>query len=132
LQTSAVETLILSGSIDFSTPAEFTTNELLPFLSNGTQVILSEMGHVGDVFKLQPKTTERLLISFYDTGVVDKSLVTYIPMNFHVNWGWPKLAKIIFVVLVFVLVIMIFGILKLLIYFFKKYWIYKDISNNQI
>ncbi|RPH35514.1 alpha/beta hydrolase, partial [bacterium] len=40
LQRSGVETLLLSGSIDFSTPAEFATRELLPYLKNGKQVIL--------------------------------------------------------------------------------------------
>lgn len=70
-QTSDVETLLLSGSIDFSTPAEFATNELLPCLRNGKQVILAEMGHSEDVFGVNPEATERLLTSFFDTGVPD-------------------------------------------------------------
>ncbi len=34
---SDVETLLLSGSVDFSTPPEFATKELLPYLKNGRQ-----------------------------------------------------------------------------------------------
>jgi len=54
LQHSDVETLLISGSIDFSTPAEYATKELLPYLRNGHQVVLSEIGHVNDVWKVIP------------------------------------------------------------------------------
>jgi hypothetical protein len=94
LQPSDVETLLVSGSIDFSTPAEFATRELLPYLRNGRQVILAEMGHVDDVLSVNPRATERLLVSFFDTGVPDTSLYVYAPMDFSVRWGLPKIAKI--------------------------------------
>ena len=89
-----VETLLVSGSIDFSTPVEYATQDLLPTLKNGKQVILSEMGHVGDVWSVQPGATRRLLVSFYDTGVADDSLYKYEPMDFKVRFGFPLLAKI--------------------------------------
>jgi len=57
VQPSDVETLLVGGSADFSTPSQFTTDELLPFLSNGEQVILSEFGHTGDVWGMQPEAT---------------------------------------------------------------------------
>jgi len=91
---SDVETLLLSGSIDFSTPAEFATKELLPYLKNGKQVILSEYGHVGDVMYLNSGNTRRMLTSFYRTGVVDTSMNTYEPMDFSVSWGFPQVAKV--------------------------------------
>ena len=94
VQPSAVETLLVSGNVDFSTPAEFATNELLPALANGKQVILAEMGHVNDVMTLQPAATERLLTSFYDSGEADDSLFTYEPMDFQVGWGFPQIAKL--------------------------------------
>jgi len=103
---SEVEMLLVSGSIDFSTPAEYATGELLPALENGEQVILSEMGHVNDVKKLQPKAFEHLLIHFYDTGEVDDSLFVYQPMDFQVGLGYPELAKIS-IAIVMVLVILI-------------------------
>lgn len=93
LRNSDVETLLLSGNIDFSTPAEFATNELLPHLKNGKQVILSECGHVSDVIYLNPENTRRIVSSYYHSGEPDTSLNIYKPMNFNVKWGFPKLAK---------------------------------------
>lgn len=94
LQPSAVATLLVSGSVDFSTPAEAAAKELLPALSRGRQVTLAEMGHCNDLMFLQPKAFERLLTSFYDTGTADESLFTYAPMDFRVSWGFPALAKL--------------------------------------
>jgi hypothetical protein len=51
------------------------------------------MGHVDDIFGLQPQATERLLCSFYDTGKADDSLYAYAPMNFRVPLGFPKISK---------------------------------------
>jgi hypothetical protein len=93
VHSSDVETLLISGNIDFSTPAEFATDDLLPALSNGRQIILSEMGHVNDVMSLQPEAIERLLTSFYDRGEADDSLFVYEPMDFQVGRGFPQLAK---------------------------------------
>jgi pimeloyl-ACP methyl ester carboxylesterase len=90
---SDVETLLISGSMDFSTQPQWATEELLPVLSNGRQVILSEFGHSGDVWGLQPEATEHLVNTFFKTGQVDDSLFTYQPMDFHVDRGWPTQAK---------------------------------------
>jgi hypothetical protein len=90
---SDVETLLISGNMDFSTPPQAATEELLPVLSNGEQVILSEFGHTGDVWRLQPEATVHLVTTFYDTGEVDDSLFTYQPMDFHVERGFPEQAK---------------------------------------
>ncbi len=49
LEQSEVNTLILSGSLDFSTPAEIATSEILPFLTVGSQVIFRGRGHVNDL-----------------------------------------------------------------------------------
>lgn len=105
-QPSGVETLLISGSIDFSTPPMFATKELLPQLSNGRQIILAEMGHTGDVWGVQPAALIRLLNSFYDTGIADDSLFRYAPMDFSVSWGFPGIAKIALAVLI----ILILGI----------------------
>ena len=90
---SDVETLIVSGNMDYSTPAQFATDELLPVLSNGKQVILSEFGHTRDVWGLQPEAMVHLVTTCYDTGEVDDSLFTYQPMDFYVKSGWPTQAK---------------------------------------
>jgi len=94
LQRSDVETLLLSGSIDFSTPSVFATKELMPNLPNGKQIILQEYGHVGDVWKVKPEVTERIITSYYNTGEADTSNVSYVKMDFEVGLGFPTIGKI--------------------------------------
>ncbi len=93
LRPSGVQTLLLSGSVDFSTPPAYATNDLLPYLSNGEQIIFSECGHVGDMWYANIENMRLILTSFYDTGKPDVSKNSYIPMDFSVNWGFPKIAK---------------------------------------
>ncbi len=90
-----IPTLLVSGSVDFSTPAEFATQELLPSLRHGKQVLLAEMGHVGDFWGFQQQAAERLLTSFYATGAADDSLYSYLPMDFKPAMRFPLLAKIL-------------------------------------
>jgi hypothetical protein len=92
---SDVETLLVNGSIDFSTPVENGRDELLPMLKNGRLVTLSEMGHVNDFWSVNPSAAEHLLTSFYATGVADDSLFEYVPMDFKVSLGFPVIAKIL-------------------------------------
>jgi pimeloyl-ACP methyl ester carboxylesterase len=113
VQPTDVETLLISGSIDFSTPADYARDELLPSLKNGRQVILSEVGHVGDVWNIQPKATLRLLTSFYTTGIADDSLVAYAPMDFKVKFGFPVLAKILFGTGVLLVTALVIGVKRL-------------------
>ena len=89
---SNVETLILSGSIDFSTPAE-CGKEFLPYLKNGRQIIFSEAGHVGDIRYLQLDATKGLIADYINKGIVDTSKIKYVPMDFNVSWGFPTIAK---------------------------------------
>ena len=97
----------MSGSVDGTTPARYATEEFLPSLSNGQQVILSEFGHVDDVWNLQPEATMHLLTTFYDTGVADDSLFTYQPMNFDVGLGFPTIAKLVLAAIVLVIAIVV-------------------------
>ncbi len=90
---SDVETLLLSGSMDFSTPPDFATNELLPYLTNGKQIVLSECGHVKNMWYENIENTRLILTSFYKTGVANTSLNSYIPMEFGVSWGFPRIAR---------------------------------------
>jgi pimeloyl-ACP methyl ester carboxylesterase len=95
VQPTDVETLLISGSIDFSTPPQFATEELLPYLSNGEQVILKDFGHTGSFWSSQPEARVHMLNTFFDTGKVDASLYTYQPLDFDVGLGWPGLAKLL-------------------------------------
>ena len=93
MQSTEVETLLISGSIDFSTPAQFAEQELLPSLRKGQHVVISEQGHVSDFWQFQPEARQRLLTSFYNTGKADASLYTYLPMDFKPTMRFPLLAK---------------------------------------
>ena len=55
VQNSSVPTLLIGGTLDFETPAQNATKELLPHLSNGHQVILSGLGHADDFWSYEPK-----------------------------------------------------------------------------
>jgi len=107
VRPSDVETLLVSGNIDATTPAQWATEELLPYLKNGQQVILSEFGHTDDVWGLQSEATVHLLTTFYDTGEVDDSLFTYQPMDFEVGLGFPAMAKIVLAAIVLIIALVI-------------------------
>jgi pimeloyl-ACP methyl ester carboxylesterase len=76
VQNSSVPTLLIGGTLDFETPAQNATKELLPHLSNGHQVILSGLGHVDDFDYYEPSASTQLLTTFYATGQVDTSRYT--------------------------------------------------------
>jgi len=116
VQPSDVETLLVSGSIDFATPARYATEDLLPSLSNGEQVILSEFGHTTDIWNLQPEARVRLLTTFFDTGEVDDSHYSYQPMDFHVGLGFPEIAKIALAIVIIVPL----GLIALVWYIVRK------------
>jgi hypothetical protein len=104
MRPTDVQTLLISGSIDFSTPAVYAEQELLPYLRNGKHIVLSEMGHCGDLMGLQPEAFSRLLTSYFDTGTPDASLFRYAPVNFTVGFGFPAIAKAIVAAMVVTLV----------------------------
>src|SRR5580704_8392940 len=76
VQNSNVPTLLIGGTLDFETPAQNATKELLPHLRNGHQVILSGLGHAEDFWFYQPKASTQLLTTFFGTGRVDTSRYT--------------------------------------------------------
>jgi len=68
---SAVETLLVGGALDVSTPAEVAARDVLPHLANGRQVVAPGTGHVDDLWRLQRRALERMLRRFFDQGIVD-------------------------------------------------------------
>jgi pimeloyl-ACP methyl ester carboxylesterase len=94
-QPSSVETLMLSGTLDVSTPAQNARDQLLPLLENGEQVVLSGFAHTGDLYYLQREATRHLLTTFLATGEVDASLYQPNRVNFKPNWGFPLIAKLV-------------------------------------
>jgi len=103
-----VETLLINGSVDFSTPAQFAEEELLPSLNNGQCITIAEQGHVSDFWAFQPEARQLLLTSFYDTGKADDSLYQYLPMDFTPKMRFPVIAKILIALSVIVLIGLIF------------------------
>jgi pimeloyl-ACP methyl ester carboxylesterase len=95
VQRSEVQSLLVSGTVDFSTPAQLATEDLLPSLPHGRQVVLAEFGHTADLWKVNPRATERLVTSFFDTGVADSSLYHYAAMDFRASPRLPTLAKLL-------------------------------------
>jgi pimeloyl-ACP methyl ester carboxylesterase len=73
---STVPTLLIGGTLDFQTPPQNATTELLPHLPHGHQVILPGLGHARDFWHYEPAASTRLLTTFYATGRVDTSRYT--------------------------------------------------------
>jgi pimeloyl-ACP methyl ester carboxylesterase len=76
VRDSKVETLLIGGNLDFATPPQNATRELLPHLPNGRQVVLRDLGHSDDSWTYQPEAGNRLINTFFDSGRVDTSLYT--------------------------------------------------------
>jgi pimeloyl-ACP methyl ester carboxylesterase len=82
VRTSKVETLLIGGALDFSTPPQVATKELLPYLPNGHQVVLPGFGHSTSFWTDQPEAGSRLINTFLDSGRVDDSLYTPTKVDF--------------------------------------------------
>jgi pimeloyl-ACP methyl ester carboxylesterase len=92
-QESDVEMLLVNGTVDFSTPPS-ALDEARPYFHKAQIVLLSEFSHVGDVRSLQPKAFERLVSSYYNTGVADSSLYVYEPLPFKPGMSPTLMAKL--------------------------------------
>ena len=91
-QETNVEMLLVNGTVDFSTPPT-ALDEAKPYFHRAQMVLLPEFGHIGDVMNLQPAAFERLVTSYYDTGVADDSLFTYQPVSFKPGLSLEAVAK---------------------------------------
>jgi hypothetical protein len=115
VQNSSVPTLLIGGTLDFETPAQNATKELLPHLSNGHQVILSGLGHVDDFFSYEPSASTQLLTTFYDTGQVDTSRYTPNEVSFATADTQPAIAKKILATMVAVALVAVIWLVVLAI-----------------
>ena len=105
VQNSNVPTLLIGGTLDFETPAQNATKELLPHLPNGHQVILSGLGHVDDFWPYEPSASTQLLTTFYATGQVDTSRYTPNKVSFTPPTTQTSVAKDILGVVIGVVVL---------------------------
>jgi pimeloyl-ACP methyl ester carboxylesterase len=99
VRPSDVETLVIGGTVDFTAPPRVATDELMPALPNGHQVVLAELGHTTDFWSSQPAAGKRLLNTFYDRGAVDRSGYTTQPVDFEVGVSMPTIARVSLVIL---------------------------------
>ena len=95
VQDSKVETLLIGGELDFATPPQKATRELLPYLPNGHEVVLPHIGHSDDFWSYQTPASNRLINTFFDSGRVDTSLYTRTPIDFTPALGHGAIAEIV-------------------------------------
>jgi pimeloyl-ACP methyl ester carboxylesterase len=95
VQTSAVETLLIGGELDFATPAQIATTQLLPHLPNGHEVVLGESGHVASFWTEQIAAGTTLINTFLATGEVDDSLYRPQPVSFTPAARYPTMGKVL-------------------------------------
>ena len=95
VRRSKVETLLIGGELDFATPPQNATRELLPHLPNGHEVVLGNVGHSDDFWAYQTAAGKRLINGFFDSGRVDTSLYTRTPVDFTPSLGHGGIAAIV-------------------------------------
>ena len=93
VRTSEVETLLIGGTLDFATPPQWATRDLLPQLPNGQQVVLDGFGHSFDFWTYQPEASSRLINTFFGSGEVDDSLYKPQSVDFTPEVTQAALAK---------------------------------------
>lgn len=93
VETSDVETLLVGGTLDLAVPPAAATEELLPHLPNGHQVVLPGFGHTGSFWAEQQEAGTRLINTFLESGEVDDSLYRSQPIDFTPGVTYTALAK---------------------------------------
>jgi pimeloyl-ACP methyl ester carboxylesterase len=96
---SRVQTLLIGGALDFATPPQNATRELLPHLKNGRQVILPDLGHTDDFWTYEPGASSRLINEYLDSGRVDTSRYTRHTVDFTPTVSHATIAEILLAVL---------------------------------
>ena len=99
LQENDVDMLVVNGTVDFSTPPHIL-DEFTDYYHNAQTVLLPEFSHTGDVTGLQPEALERLITSYYDTGLADASLFVYQPVSFKPKISTTLIAKLMLIAMV--------------------------------
>ena len=92
---SSIETLLVNGTLDISTPVQNGRSKLLPTLENGYLVELENQGHVSDVYVVEREATNHLLTTFYRTGEVDDSQYVDAPWEYRMGMSYATMMKLI-------------------------------------
>jgi len=111
LQETDVEMLLVNGTVDFSTPPS-ALDEARPYFHNAQLITLPEFSHTGDVTHQQPEAFERLITTFYDTGVADDSLYVYQPLSFEPDMSLPFVAKLLVAAMIVLPALVVWGVVS--------------------
>ena len=113
VRDSNVGTLLIGGQLDFATPPQNATRELLPHLPNGHQVVLPKLGHSDDFWAYEPGASTRLIDGFLDSGRVDTSLYSDNRLEFAASVTHTRIAEIVVSVFLGFAAIVVFSLLWL-------------------
>ena len=111
MRTSKVQTLLIGGALDFSTPTQNARKEVLPYLPNGHQVVLPGFGHSGSFWHDQGEAGTHLVNTFLSSGRVDDSRYEPQQVDFTPDVTLPTLAKGIAAALVVVPLLAVLSLL---------------------
>ena len=108
-QDTDVEMLLVNGTLDVSTLPAWL-DEASTYFHKAQIVLLPEFGHSGDVQNFQPEAFERLVSSYYDTGVADDSLFVYQPLSFEPSMRLTVFARLLVAAMVLMPALLILGV----------------------
>ena len=112
IQETDVEMLLVNGTMDFSTPPT-ALDEAKPYYHNAQMVLLPQFGHEQDVQTLQPEAFERLITTYYDSGVADDSLFIDQPLSFKPGISLTKVARILVAVMFILPALVVWGVVAM-------------------
>ena len=95
VQDSKAETLLVGGDLDFATPPQNATRELLPHLPNGHQVVLREPRPHGRLLDVRARGEHAPDQHVPRTGRVDTSRYTPRPVDFTPGTTQGAIAEIV-------------------------------------
>jgi RND superfamily putative drug exporter len=99
VRDSRVDTLLIGGTLDFATPPQNATRQLLPHLPNGRQVVIPNIGHAEDFWSYEPAASTRLVNTYLASGRVDTSLYTPARADFTPSVSQTRIAQIVLAVM---------------------------------
>ncbi|MGH3141885.1 MAG: alpha/beta hydrolase, partial [Gaiellales bacterium] len=111
VRVSNVETLLIGGELDFATPPQWATRELLPQLPNGNEVVLDNIGHSDDFWIYQPEAGSQLINTFLESGRVDRSRYTRTSVDFTPAFSHGAVAKIVLAVMLGLAALAVLGLM---------------------
>jgi hypothetical protein len=110
-QETDVEMLLVDGTLDVSTLPGWL-DEASTYFHRAQVVLLPEFGHVVDVQTFQPEAFERLVTSYYDTGLADDSHFVYQPLPFEPGMRLAVIARLLVAAMVILPALLILGVVQ--------------------